>query len=161
MNANHTPAIMADVHRSLRVLLISFARLPRLPRLPRLRRSGVSRIIAAAAFAAIGFMYADITVARKPVVDESVAISALPSEAQATLTRVRAGGPFPFERDGIAFGNYERMLPERARGYYREYTVPTPSAKNRGARRIVCGSPPATAECYYSDDHYRSFRRIR
>ena len=87
-----------------------------------------------------------------------IAVAALPSEAQQTLQSIKRGGPFGFERDGVVFGNYERRLPPRQRGYYREYTVPTPGVRNRGARRIVAG---AGAEYYYSDDHYRSFRRIR
>ena len=82
----------------------------------------------------------------------------LPREAQQTLQAIKRGGPFAFERDRVVFGNYERLLPPRQRGYYHEYTVPTPDVRNRGARRIVAG---AAAEYYYSDDHYRSFQRIR
>jgi ribonuclease T1 len=81
----------------------------------------------------------------------------LPKEARDTLALVRRGGPFPYRKDGATFGNFERQLPVRARGYYREYTVPTPGARDRGARRIVAGG----GEYYYTDDHYRSFRRIR
>ncbi|MFC5301466.1 ribonuclease domain-containing protein [Azospira restricta] len=94
---------------------------------------------------------------------DSVAPSALPPEARQTLQLIRQGGPFPYPRkDGSVFGNFEKHLPLQPRGYYREYTVPTPGARNRGARRIVAGSPPATSgEYYYTDDHYRSFRRIR
>ena len=86
-----------------------------------------------------------------------VSASALPVEAQQTLRLIRAGGPFPYERDGVTFMNYERILPERPRGYYREYTVRTPGLRHRGARRIVAGSP---GEYFYTEDHYRSFRRI-
>ena len=89
---------------------------------------------------------------------EEIAYATLPREAQQTLQIIKRGGPFPYERDGVAFGNYERLLPQRSRGYYHEYTVPTPGAKNRGARRIVSGGG---GEYYYSDDHYRTFRRIR
>src|SRR6202051_1904739 len=86
----------------------------------------------------------------------------LPKEARITLARIRDNGPFPYERDGVAFGNREGMLPQNARGYYHEYTVKTPGSRTRGARRIVCGGEPATlAECYYSDDHYQSFKSIR
>ena len=81
----------------------------------------------------------------------------LPGEARETLALIRAGGPFPYSRDGAVFGNREGLLPKRSRGYYREYTVKTPGAKDRGARRIVAGRD---GELYYSDDHYRSFRRI-
>ena len=86
----------------------------------------------------------------------------LPVEARDVLDRVRAGGPFRYERDGVAFGNRERLLPDRKRGYYHEYTVATPGVHTRGARRIVCGGPRRAPEvCYYTDDHYASFRRIR
>ena len=87
-----------------------------------------------------------------------ISIAALPREAQQTLQSIKRGGPFPFERDGVVFGNYERLLPPRSRGYYHEYTVPTPGVKSRGARRIISGKD---REYYYSDDHYRSFKRIR
>ena len=87
-----------------------------------------------------------------------VSLSALPLEAKETLRLIRQGGPFPYPRDGVVFGNYEKRLPKKQRGYYHEYTVKTPGARNRGARRIVCGQP---AECYYSDDHYQSFKLIR
>ncbi len=88
----------------------------------------------------------------------AVAVADLPPEARATLQLIRQGGPFPYPRDGVVFGNYEHALPSAPRGHYREYTVKTPGAHNRGARRIVCGVVP---ECYYTDDHYRSFRRIK
>ncbi len=87
----------------------------------------------------------------------AIAAAELPPEARATLRLIKQGGPFPYPRDGVAFGNYERRLPRQARGYYREYTVQTPGMHGRGPRRIVCGPWP---ECYYSDDHYQSFRRI-
>jgi ribonuclease T1 len=90
--------------------------------------------------------------------DGSVGIDELPREARETLQLIERGGPFPYRRDGGVFGNYEKRLPSKPRGHYREYTVPTPGARNRGARRIVAG---AAAERYYTDDHYRSFRRIR
>ena len=92
----------------------------------------------------------------------AVARAELPSEALATDRLIRSGGPFAHAKDGIAFGNRERLLPPRPRGHYREYTVATPGARDRGARRIVCGGVPPTApeSCYYTDDHYASFRRI-
>jgi ribonuclease T1 len=86
-----------------------------------------------------------------------VALKQLPPEARQTLDRIKAGGPFPYARDGSVFRNREGLLPKRNRGYYREYTVKTPGAKDRGARRIVAGVP---GEYYYTDDHYRTFRRI-
>ncbi|MBI1942843.1 MAG: hypothetical protein HYS35_04185 [Betaproteobacteria bacterium] len=84
--------------------------------------------------------------------------SALPPEARATIALIRKGGPFPYQKDGAAFGNRERILPRRERGWYREYTVPTPGARDRGARRIVAGRD---GTLYYTEDHYRSFKRIR
>jgi guanyl-specific ribonuclease Sa len=83
----------------------------------------------------------------------------LPTEAVETLRAIEQGGPFPYERDGVAFQNRERLLPERPRGYYREYTVPTPGENDRGARRIVTGGNPPEVY-YYTADHYRSFRKV-
>jgi ribonuclease T1 len=83
----------------------------------------------------------------------------LPAEARATLALIARGGPFPHQRDGVVFGNFEKRLPQRPRGYYREYTVPTPGVGHRGTRRIVTGGDPPT-EFFYTDDHYESFRRI-
>ncbi len=84
-------------------------------------------------------------------------VSELPPEARQTLALIKVGGPFPYQKDGSVFGNREALLPKRNRGYYREYTVKTPGARDRGARRIVAGT---AGEFYYTDDHYRSFRRI-
>jgi ribonuclease T1 len=94
---------------------------------------------------------------------DSIALSSLPPEAQRTLQLIKQGGPFPYPRkDGSTFGNYEKRLPYQRRGYYREYTVPTPGSRDRGARRIIAGGKPETSgEYYYTADHYRSFRRIR
>jgi ribonuclease T1 len=89
---------------------------------------------------------------------QEIALAELPREARETLALIKKGGPFPYERDGAVFGNFEKRLPLKARGYYREYTVPTPGLKHRGARRIVAGRE---GEYYYTEDHYRSFRRIR
>ena len=91
-----------------------------------------------------------------------VSVTALPAEARSTLLHIRDGGPFPYSRDGVVFGNREHILPAQPRGYYHEYTVPTPGVKSRGARRLVCGGAvTSVSECYYSDDHYQTFRRIR
>lgn len=89
---------------------------------------------------------------------QSIAAVELPQEGRDTLQLIKRGGPFPYPRDGVVFGNRERRLPQQSRGYYHEYTVKTPGAHNRGARRIVCGVVP---ECYYSDDHYQTFKRIK
>ncbi len=87
----------------------------------------------------------------------TVALAGLPAEAQRTVELVLRGGPFPYRRDGVTFENRERRLPPRGRGHYREYTVPTPGRRDRGARRLVVG---AGRDFYYSDDHYRTFRRV-
>jgi ribonuclease T1 len=88
---------------------------------------------------------------------QGVALADLPPEARATLQLIRQGGPFPHRKDGSIFGNFERRLPAEPRGFYREYTVPTPGVRNRGPRRIIAGRDGAY---YYTGDHYRSFRRI-
>src|ERR1700682_1133080 len=94
-------------------------------------------------------------------VEDTIAVAQLPREAAGTLNSIAAGGPYPYEKDGIVFGNFERLLPLHPRGYYHEYTVPTPRARNRGARRIVCGGLLKRIDnCFYSDDHYTSFKRI-
>jgi ribonuclease T1 len=89
-------------------------------------------------------------------------LSELPPEARHTRRLIGAGGPFPYRKDGTTFFNRERLLPGKPRGYYREYTVRTPGASNRGARRIVCGGqePTKPSGCYYTADHYASFRLI-
>ncbi|MFW5330421.1 ribonuclease domain-containing protein [Hydrogenophaga sp. ZJX-1] len=92
----------------------------------------------------------------------SVAYSGLPVQGQEVMSQIRQGGPFRYEKDGTVFGNRERLLPGQKRGYYREYTVPTPGLNHRGAKRIVCGGlkPRAPDGCYYTEDHYSSFRLI-
>ena len=110
--------------------------------------------------------------AREPVPSSSTSVSSvsgqvalvnLPVEAQATHQRILKGGPFPYAKDGIVFRNRERLLPLKAREHYREYTVRTPGVAGRGARRIVCGGKPPSAPeaCYYTEDHYSSFRHIQ
>jgi ribonuclease T1 len=86
-----------------------------------------------------------------------VAVTDLPAEAHDTVKLIDQGGPYPYSRDGVVFGNFEKILPKKDRGYYHEYTVKTPGESDRGARRIVTGSGD---ERYYTDDHYKSFRRI-
>ena len=136
-------------------------------------RIAVKRLLwlAAVLFTAAAFARVD------PAGLPSVRLQELPAEAHQTLQLIRNGGPFPNERDGITFGNYEKLLPTAQRGYYREYTVSTPGISHRGARRIVVGcerkrradgpsGPLRLAQCrdggefYYTADHYRSFRRI-
>lgn len=91
----------------------------------------------------------------------TVAVGDLPAEARQTLALIREGGPYPYEKDGTVFGNYERKLPRQRRGYYTEYTVKTPRVRSRGARRIIAGGRDGRpTEFYYTDDHYQTFRRI-
>jgi ribonuclease T1 len=97
-----------------------------------------------------------LAVSAAPAAD--IPYAKLPREARETLDLIRAGGPFPYPQDGRTFGNRERALERKPRGYYREYTVRTPGARDRGARRIIAGRG---GELYYTEDHYRTFRRIR
>nr|WP_228151683.1 ribonuclease domain-containing protein [Pseudazoarcus pumilus] len=90
---------------------------------------------------------------------EVVTRAQLPAEGVQTLDLILRGGPFPYRKDGSTFHNREGLLPDRPRGHYREYTVPTPGSPDRGARRIVTGGDPPEV-FYYTADHYRSFRRI-
>lgn len=92
---------------------------------------------------------------------ESIALTDLPVQGQRTYGAILNGGPFRHDKDGSVFGNRERLLPSERRGYYREYTVDTPGSRNRGARRIVCGGEKTRpAACWYTADHYASFKRI-
>ncbi|WP_408602361.1 ribonuclease [Paraburkholderia guartelaensis] len=126
-----------------------------------LRRAAAVALVATAAFAAGGAQARTSQPEDAGKSVGSISVNELPREAVGTLSLIAAGGPFPFEKDGVVFGNFERILPPQRRGYYHEYTVPTPGAHNRGAKRIVCGGPrKRTDNCYYSDDHYASFRRI-
>ena len=95
-----------------------------------------------------------------------VAVRDLPPEARETLALIHQGGPFPYAKDGSVFGHYERQLPKQKRGYYTEYTVPTPGLRNRGPKRIVAGKgetgdPGTSGEYWYTADHYKTFRRIK
>lgn len=98
----------------------------------------------------------------EPGLIAEVTLDQLPREAQQTMALIRQGGPFPYEKDGVVFGNYEGVLPKQKRGYYHEFTVKTPRVRNRGARRIISGGDPkVSGEYYYTSDHYKTFRRIR
>ena len=116
-------------------------------------RRAAAALLAAALLACNGSA-ADTT----PGATAEVAASELPAQARETIALIRKGGPFPYPRDGLEFRNFEKRLPVMPRGYYREYTVRTPGAKDRGARRIVAGRG---GELFYTDDHYGSFKRIR
>lgn len=97
-----------------------------------------------------------------PAVADTVALAQLPLQGRSVMTLIHQGGPFKHDKDGVVFGNRERLLPMNSRTYYREYTVRTPGERSRGARRIVCGGLQAAAPdaCFYTDDHYASFRKI-
>ena len=96
-----------------------------------------------------------------PAAAATVHVTAMPRQGLETYELIRQGGPFPYDKDGAVFGNRERLLPVEKRGYYREYTVATPASRDRGARRIVCGGPARDPHaCYYTADHYASFRKI-
>lgn len=103
--------------------------------------------------------------AKQTVVNDALAtikVAELPQQGQQTYERIHQGGPFPYEKDGTVFGNRERLLPPAKRGFYREYTVKTPGSRDRGAKRIVCGGQPKAPDaCFYTADHYSSFRRIQ
>ena len=115
------------------------------------------RLVAAMLLAVTSAAFVSAAAAREPPVGE-IALAQLPLEAQATLASIKRGGPFPYRRDGAVFNNRERRLPVREQGYYHEYTVPTPGARDRGARRIIAGRQ---GEYYYTDDHYARFAQIR
>jgi ribonuclease T1 len=140
------------------------------------RRRTIAGLLAALAAAALGWWLVTATSESAPATTAAATVAAgaaattdpasglpwiapaeLPAEGRETLALIAAGGPFPYARDGVTFQNREGILPDEVRGYYREYTVPTPGSDDRGARRIVAG---AGGEQYYSDDHYSSFRRI-
>lgn len=109
----------------------------------------------------LGLLFSIQVFALSPSSMDTIALSQLPLEAQQTLRLIKQGGPFPYRKDGVVFGNYEGLLPKQKRGYYHEFTVTTPLARNRGARRLVSGGASASHEFYYTDDHYATFRRIK
>jgi ribonuclease T1 len=131
---------------------------------------GQSRVAALAAVAAVlllalSGLFGTIQVqAKGPAASQTatITVSQLPAQGQAMMTLIYQGGPFKYDKDGTVFGNRERLLPAQQRGYYREYTVQTPGERSRGARRLVCGGqrPAAPDACFYTDDHYASFRQV-
>ena len=119
-----------------------------------MRRLSLFLLIALLAIGAQAFWRGE-----QPQAGALITLAQLPPEGRATLNLIKRGGPFPYARDGIVFGNREGLLPGQSRGYYREYTVPTPSLNHRGPRRIISGG--RGGEYWYTADHYQSFRRIR
>lgn len=139
-----------------------------------MRRGWKTLLPMAILVAAVGYMYVHQRAVRVPAPptapgaaatkhasrDRSASLLAfLPPEAHDTLALIARGGPFPHRQDGESFGNYEHLLPAEPRGYYHEYTVETPGARDRGARRIITGGNPPVVY-FYTDDHYRSFREF-
>ena len=117
----------------------------------------------------IGFVLAGLVAtggvqAKGPLPDgvqSTIPVNQLTEQGRQMYTLIHRGGPFAHEKDGTVFGNRERLLPSQKRGYYREYTVATPGLRHRGTRRIVCGGKPTMPDtCYYTADHYASFRKI-
>lgn len=124
-------------------------------------RSGILKLVLASVLLGLTGV-PGVSLAREATSAATVALSQLPAQGIATYQLILRGGPFPYEKDGMVFGNRERLLPAKNRGYYREYTVPTPGAQTRGARRIVCGGPRSMPDaCFYTADHYASFRLIQ
>lgn len=120
------------------------------------------RWLAAGMLALAAALFAATMAARTTGLLPDVVLADLPPEAREVNALIRKGGPFHYDRDGVVFGNREKILPAEPRGYYHEYTVRTPGELSRGARRIICGGPPRKPEaCWYTSDHYQSFRRIR
>jgi ribonuclease T1 len=133
------------------------------PSSSRRAKAGALFALALAATVSMAALAPSLSQARQAVgLGADVSLSSLPAEARRTDQLIHSGGPFPFSRDGVVFGNYEKRLPREPRGWYHEYTVPTPGARNRGARRIICGGNPPTEPdaCFYTEDHYSSFHRI-
>ena len=113
------------------------------------------------------FVLASVLAVSSARAANDIHLADLPKEGRATHSLILKGGPYPFPKDGVTFGNFEGNLPKKPRGYYHEFTVPTPGAKNRGARRIVCGAEArewrnnAPAACWYTGDHYQTFQKIK
>jgi ribonuclease T1 len=129
-----------------------------------MQRNKNLKLVLAGLCCAAAFVMSGLAQARSsqfPGVQESVSLLELPQQGQQMYSLIHHGGPFVSEKDGVMFANRERLLPIKTRGYYREYTVPTPGLSHRGVKRIVCGGQPKLPDiCYYTADHYASFRKI-
>jgi ribonuclease T1 len=124
-------------------------------------RRGIAKLVLTSILLVQAGVWGAVQARESNPADASVALNQLPPQGIETYQLIRQGGPFPYEKDGTVFGNRERLLPAAKRGYYREYTVKTPRSRNRGARRIVCGGETTAPDaCYYTADHYASFRKI-
>lgn len=125
---------------------------------------GVIKLVLTGLFLSVALTSGHVIAKETPgfATDSVVSLNSLPPQARTTYQLVLQGGPFPYDKDGSVFGNRERLLPLQTRGFYREYTVKTPGERSRGARRIVCGGeePRLPKQCFYTQDHYASFREI-
>ncbi len=124
-------------------------------------RRGIAKLVLTSVLLALTGMGGALQAKESLPDSTTVALNQLPAQGIETYQLIRQGGPFPYGKDGGVFGNRERLLPAEKRGYYREYTVKTPRSHNRGARRIVCGGLATVPDaCFYTADHYASFRKI-
>ncbi len=124
-------------------------------------RRGQFKLVLTSVLLVLAGALVDVQAKELNPVNATVALNQLPPQGMETYQLIHQGGPFPFGKDGVVFGNRERLLPAAKRGYYREYTVKTPRSRDRGARRIVCGGQATVPDaCYYSADHYANFRKI-
>ena len=125
-------------------------------------RARSARSLTTLAIFAVALLSAAVSARAPAPSTEEIDVADIPREAREVLAQIKTDGPFRYERDGVVFGNREHRLPAQSRAYYHEYTVPTPGMKSRGGRRIVCGGQrTAPNACYYTSDHYQTFRRIR
>jgi ribonuclease T1 len=121
-----------------------------------------SKVLKIWLFSVLALLLAANVLAKTGTSLPEINVTNLPPAAQKTLALIRYGGPFPFGKDGVVFGNYEGLLPKQKRGYYHEFTVKTEGTRSRGARRIIVGGEPAVSkDLYYTDDHYATFKRIK
>lgn len=124
-------------------------------------RRGIAKLVLTSVLLLVSGAWGAVQARESNPASSTVALNQLPPQGVETYQLIHQGGPFPFEKDGVVFGNRERVLPAAKRGYYREYTVKTPRSRDRGARRIVCGGQTTAPDaCYYTADHYASFRKI-
>ena len=124
-------------------------------------RKGIAKLVLTSVLLALAGFGGAVQAKESISFSATVSLNQLPPQGIDTYQLIRQGGPFPYGKDGVVFGNRERLLPAAKRGYYREYTVKTPRSRNRGARRIVCGGEATVPDaCFYTADHYASFRKI-
>ena len=124
-------------------------------------RKGIAKLVLTSVLLALAGFGGAVQAKESISFSATVSLNQLPPQGIETYKLIRQGGPFPYGKDGVVFGNRERLLPAAKRGYYREYTVKTPRSRNRGARRIVCGGEATVPDaCFYTADHYASFRKI-